>query len=379
MIDQTQNRIRTVLLGATLVVTAGLTVLSIVGSFIGPERARTAVNGPLVWLWIFLAAFLMAGIVWSANILRRWASLCMHSGVVLVLIGSMYNSPAGHAMAGRIMGAAKPAHGYMQIVKGHSSGVLFDEDGKPIAQLPFDLQLKDFSVEYYPSVEGPWQLWAVWPDDQVQLAWKAGQDVAIGTTGVTLRVEEYLPHAKPTYAQPATTTAAGRTASQAERLIGAEADAPGGLPAMRFSVARKDGGHGRAWLVAVPDKPMAAIGLEDLLGPGAGSDVGIYLVKPDAPVRSYRSDIEVVEGDKVMKTASVEVNHPLHYGGYDFTQNSYDMQGGRYTILAATSDTGLWVVYAGMAMVGLGAAGSCWLMPAIAYFRRKGPPAGEGV
>lgn len=375
MSDHTQNRIRTVLLWVTLAVTAGLTVLSIVGSFMGPERTRAAVNGPMAIVWIVLATFVMTSIIWSSNILRRWSSLCMHAGVVLVLIGSMYNSPAGHTLAGRILGATKPFKGYMQIDRCGDTNELCDEDGKPIAHLPFSLQLKDFSIEYYPLMDGDWELWAVAAYSQphssagglphsepVQLHWKVGQLVAIPGTVVALRVIEYLPAARPTFDGPE------------RNLTGAQADPESDVPAMKLAIKRPDGQEATAWLVVRHGQSMAGFSLRDVLGSeAAGGDVGIYLVRPQShsPVKAYRSEVEVIEGGKTVAREVIEVNHPLHYGGYHFNQFSYDVEGGRYTVLSVTSDTGLWVVYVGMALVVLGVFGFCWIVPAIAFLRGR--------
>jgi hypothetical protein len=40
-------------------------------------------------------------------------------------------------------------------------------------------------------------------------------------------------------------------------------------------------------------------------------------------VKDYISELEIVRNGNVVAAKNVEVNHPLHYGGYHFFQRSY--------------------------------------------------------
>ena len=75
---------------------------------------------------------------------------------------------------------------------------------------------------------------------------------------------------------------------------------------------------------------------------------------------------ELGETDKV-----IEVNDPLHYGGYHFYQNSYDHRAWTYTLLEAVSDSGLPVVYAGFVLLMAGSAVHFWLVPALGALNRS--------
>ncbi len=88
---------------------------------------------------------------------------------------------------------------------------------------------------------------------------------------------------------------------------------------------------------------------------------------PDADgrrvVSDYLSDISVIEDGKVVKRKTIELNKPLHYGGYYFYQSSFDEAAGKYTVLAVASDSGLFVVFAGYVLLVAGLFGRCWLAP----------------
>jgi len=154
---------------------------------------------------------------------------------------------------------------------------------------------------------------------------------------------------------------------------GARAAPPGAPPAMELVVTH-EAGQVRRWLIAKdPDRPVQ-LSLAELLGPqtapagGAhpGMDGGTYLIlaAPRGPIRDYFSHLAVFEEDRQVAEKVIQVNDPLHYGGYHFYQHSYDAHGGRYTVLAVESDSGLWPVYAGFAMLCAGTFWACWVRPA---------------
>jgi|TARA_Y100000031_G_scaffold150211_1_gene189202 hypothetical protein len=80
-------------------------------------------------------------------------------------------------------------------------------------------------------------------------------------------------------------------------------------------------------------------------------------------IRDYFSDLMLFEEEKLVAQQVVEVNHPLHYGGYHFYQESYDHENEQYTILSVASDSGLNLVYTGYLMLSLGVVWLFWLRP----------------
>lgn len=80
-------------------------------------------------------------------------------------------------------------------------------------------------------------------------------------------------------------------------------------------------------------------------------------------VREYSARVTVfAEGGEVPE-AVIEVNRPLHWGGYHFSLQGGDSGSRAYAILRAKPDSGLWAVYAGMALLCGGAFWICWLRP----------------
>lgn len=88
--------------------------------------------------------------------------------------------------------------------------------------------------------------------------------------------------------------------------------------------------------------------------------VDYYAPKGQA-VRDYISSLAVIENNKTAVEKNVEVNHPLHYGGYYFYQYSYDTQAGQYSVFMVVSDTGLGLVYGGYVMLCAGVIWHFWL------------------
>jgi hypothetical protein len=141
------------------------------------------------------------------------------------------------------------------------------------------------------------------------------------------------------------------------------------------------------WFLPQPGDMYAMISLEPVLGPpdpapgaGDGHSHGIavarlYLARPIAGVKDYLSDLAVVDEGQQMLEQTIEVNHPLHFGGYHFYQYDYDQEGEQYTILSVTSDSGLLLVYAGFILLVAGAFFQGWLLPAWNFLARRRPDA----
>ena len=99
-----------------------------------------------------------------------------------------------------------------------------------------------------------------------------------------------------------------------------------------------------------------------------------YVIRYRKTISDYISELEVVTEDgKMLASKDIEVNKPLHYGGYHFYQSSYqDVGGGKYaTILSLTSDSGLYIVYAGFIAMCGGIVYHQWLRPITNKYRRK--------
>lgn len=155
----------------------------------------------------------------------------------------------------------------------------------------------------------------------------------------------------------------------------AEEDPASDVPAMQVELAYGDR-TSTEWLLPEPGADLARLSLAPLVR-GRTPDHGdmddamapeLFLLRPVGDVSAYKSHVEVREGGRTVAAATIEVNDPLHWGGYHFYQHSYDSRNESYTILSVASDSGLAAVYLGMALLALGAFGRFWAGPGRAFF-----------
>lgn len=92
-------------------------------------------------------------------------------------------------------------------------------------------------------------------------------------------------------------------------------------------------------------------------------------------IKDYKSTLAITEQGREVLRKTIEVNRPLHYGGYHFYQNGFDMENHRYTILHIASDSGLPLVYCGYCLIIVGIFGRYWISPITKYFKRRGTDA----
>lgn len=225
-----------------------LTALSVYGAFIGAEQAKELFNSlPMQMFWFLVAVALLASLVLFPSLIKRPSLLLIHLGCVAILAGSIWASETGHAMQKRLFGSDKLRCGRMLVYEHHKINQVLMSGHHGLFQLPFEIGLDGFRIDYYDS-------------------------------------------------------------------------------------------------------------------PSAGGQ--------QTP-KEFFSDISVIENDRVVRKQTIEVNKPLHYGGYYFYQQSFDQKDGKYTILSVVSDNGLYTVFAGYALLTAGLFGRCWLAPAVRLLRKK--------
>ncbi len=455
---------------------AGLFVLagwSVVGAFLGAERSAIFFQSiPLAVFWFALAAATLASIISFPRFIRSPGLLGMHLGWVLLIVGGMLGSRAGHRFAAWLGAPEKIPAGYMFIGQGEGEDTIHgDEHSEVRGTLPFTVQLRKFDVEYYPIERERWEFqYQVYrPDGGASLEsveWKLDKPVKIPGTDMTLRVRRFVERPGPWGPPVLRVTPRVATDKTADltmlmpAVIGSGAvwpdpkikfrvvrlfrnfqiagkspiDAPGDEenPAVELEVDLPDGrtirhfaftedltaGVDRDWgdgmdIVYLPDQPHPAklagqyrpcrlaamvsvnragdsltrwlivradddrdaISLESLFADNpswraAGSPVLGLRGKTQA-VRVYRSELSVIRDGREVAKKTVTVNDPLHYGGYHFYQMDHDTQRWEYTVLSVRSDSGLWVVYAGMTLLCAGAFVRFWLAPIAAGMRRR--------
>jgi hypothetical protein len=326
---------------AAMVAIFALTLLSVVGAFLGAARARALFNSAFAQIyWCLLLALLLAGFMVFRRLVRKPGLLSIHAGCVLVLAGGMWGSQSGHRLANRLLGRQKIPKGDLVIYEGQSERHLLGEDlREPLGELPFSIMLKDFRLEYYPEDESATGLIRLETEDgeYFELVARPGQEVGLGEGKGRITVVQSFTHFKI------------RIENGQQIVTDDEADAVN--PAVEVEIDRPDGTSYRRYV------------FERFPGFGHGqNDLRLsYVASRPRVIRDFYSDIVVRENGRDVISKTIEVNHPLHYGGYHFYQHSYDADGGAYTILSVTSDSGLYAVFAGYWMLSLGLLWHFWL------------------
>ena len=354
---------RRIWLWAALIAIAVLAVLSIVGAFLGSDRAGEMFNSlPLAIFWAVLTALLVGGFVASGRMIRRPGLLAMHLGAVLVLAGGMWGSEAGHLLRAGLTGAEKPRKGYMVIWQGQTESRLYElNHPEELRSLEFEVKLEKFWVEYYPADEPPYLAVGIARGgiaaarQSHRIDWTIGRETPIPFTDARVRVLQFFPAAR---------------ATKKAGVMHVVPDASG-QPACKLELTQGERVV-RGWLIADHRPGPAPLPLAKLYATAgkwrqAGAPT-LFLVKT-AAVRDFKSRLSIVRDGQVVAGKVIEVNHPLHYGGYHFYQLDYDKAAGRYTVLLVVSDAGLAVVYAGLVLICAGAVWRFWVGPAWRYFK----------
>ena len=323
------SRFRRAVLWAALIAVILLTLLSIYGAFIGADRAQAFFNSlPLAIYWFALTALLIVAIAIFRRLLQIPALLLMHLGCVLILLGGMWGSKAGHVMQRQLFGIDKIPRSQLQMKIGDqtpNSHVVI-EDGNSVGELPFAVRLKDFRMEYYEPGE---IIIRNHTGRVLRLPAKPGAQVSLDKLG-KITVQKAFENFK----------------LRAEGDKQVPYDAPGGLnPAVQVMVERPDGSATAGYVF-------------EYFAPIFTEAIGFDLTYQRA-IKDYISEVEIVVDGKTAAAKAIEVNHPLHYGGYHLYQYSLDERG-EYTVLQAVSDSGLNLVYGGYVMLIAGVFWQFW-------------------
>jgi len=328
-----------------------LTILSVFGAFYGAEKAKLVFNSiPLGIYWAGFAVLLVAAFVGFSRLLHKPGLFMLHAGCLLVLAGGMWGSQAGHQLQKRFLDSQKIPSGYMVIYEGESEKHIFAEDFKQtLGELPFSIKLKDFRLEYYPADEDsvPRLYIKTHEGEVLQLIAKVGEEISLGQSKAKLRIVRTFGNFKiQTENGKRIVTDEGQ--GQENPAVEVEIEVPDGNSYIRYVFERFAGfSHG-----------------ENLLQLS-------YVLQGPQIIRDYFSDVVIIENGKEVAGKSIEVNHPLHYGGYHFYQHSYDSQAGKYTILSVTSDSGLYAVYGGYWLLCVGVLWQFWFRHIVGHIKSK--------
>ena len=318
-----------------------LAFLSILGAFYGAEKAKLLFNSvSLQFYWSALFILLIMGFLRFRSLLRRPGLFMIHAGCLLVLVGAMWSSESGHRLAFRLLGNHKIPEGYMVIEEGLAEKNLFTSDfTEVLGELPFSIKLKDFRLEYYkPDKPITAMLNIKTPDGQnLQLPAKIGQMISLGQGKGKITIVRTFRNFK-------------IRIRNGERVVTDEKES-GVNPAVEIEVEQPDGSkYTRYVFEHFPD-----------FGQGEDTLQLSYVSQEPQVIRDFLSEVVVIKNGKEATKKVIEVNHPLHYGGYHFYQHSYDSEEGKYTVLSVTSDSGLFCVYAGYWALCLGVIWHLWI------------------
>ncbi|HUS46991.1 MAG TPA: cytochrome c biogenesis protein ResB [Phycisphaerae bacterium] len=95
----------------------------------------------------------------------------------------------------------------------------------------------------------------------------------------------------------------------------------------------------------------------------------IFLAGPPQQVKSYKADVAVIEDGREAARKVIEINKPLHYGGYHVYYDDVEQEEWNSVRLFVRSDSYLRVAYAGLFLLCAGAFWHFWLAPAVRFAR----------
>ncbi len=325
------SRFRRAVLWIGLALIILLIFLSIYGAFIGAERAKSLFNSlPLSLYWIALTVLLIGGILIFRRLIHVRGLLFIHAGCVLILVGAILGSQAGHKIQQNLFGIDKIPAGKMLIYEGQSENRVLLEDGEQIGELPFHVKLKDFRIVYYK------------PDFlQVQTRqgkrWRIpveiGKEIPLNGDGDTIKILQVFENFK--------------LKSEDGKYVPYDDSQPGTNPTVEVGIKAPDG------------QVITRYVFERFSGHIYPDDN--YELSYQRVISDYVSELQIIRDNEVIAQKDIEVNYPLHFDGYHFYQADYDKQAGQYTVLMVVSDTGLNFVYAGFLMLCAGVFRHFWI------------------
>jgi hypothetical protein len=325
-----KNGFRRVALWAGLLAILLLIAFSIYGAFIGAESAKGFFNSiPLSVYWLAFGALIVTGIAIFKRLLCWRGLFLIHLGCIIILTGGIIGSQAGFKFQDKLFGTDTIRTGQMIINEGTTERAVELEDGV-IKMLPFAIKLADFRIEYYQ----PGQLIISTPAGEgFKIPAEPGQKYVLGNDLGSVEIVRRFENFKLT--------------REGDKRVAIE-DANGGPnPALEVLLKKPDGTETTRYVF-------------ERFRSHARPDDNLQFSYRRS-VKDFISDVEVVKDNKVVTRKSIEVNKPLHYGGYLFYQQGYDTDAGRYTVLGVTNDKGLGIVFLGYILLCAGVFWQFWL------------------
>ncbi|MBI4436672.1 MAG: cytochrome c biogenesis protein ResB [Candidatus Omnitrophica bacterium] len=117
-----------------------ITLILMIAALLKPETAWQYIYiSPFFFLlWVFLSISLLCALFFRFRFrFKSLGSILTHACVVLILIGGAVSAFFGE-------------RGFIELEEGQSSDLFYDDADRTHA-LPFEIALKDFSIDYYPG------------------------------------------------------------------------------------------------------------------------------------------------------------------------------------------------------------------------------------
>lgn len=318
----------------TALLLTGFIGFSVKAAFMGAQRAQTFFNStPITIFWSFLLVVLIAGFFVYASLRKRFALRLIHLGCILVLAGGMYGSQKGHILLGRFLQTQSLTKGKLSLRQGQSSDLVVSGKTGEDYQLPFSILLKEAFIEYYdePAI-------GIHFSDGVSFKIPAvvGSVFQVPDHRGTIQIIKVYRNFK-------------LKRQNDDRLVPFDSPEPGSNRAYELVFTPTDGAVESNFVFE--RFPMHAI-------PGQTFHAG-YIAP--AMVKDYKSTLQILDDGQLVKEVTIEVNKPLYYSGYHLYQSTfgYDEQGVISGIML-TSARGVWIVFAGYAMIFVGLVSRFW-------------------
>jgi hypothetical protein len=325
------SKLKRMLMWAGLVLILLLIFLSVYGAFIGAEKAQDFFSSlSLAVYWLALTLTLIAGIIAFRRLIHVLGLLLIHLGCILVLAGGIWGSAVADKLRAKLFSTDTIQAGRMAIFEGAVENRVTLQGSDLVKQLPFQVKLKDFRLEYY-------EPGSLLIQNRQGKHWKipaeVGAEFFLGDDVGRLKILKVFENFK--------------IKIEGDERAAYDAVGSGSNPAVQIQIESPDG---EVTTKYVFERFPSHVHPEDKIA-----------LRYQRVVREYISELQIIQNDKVVAEKDIQVNDPLHFGGYHFYQNSYDAEAGRYTILMVVSDTGLNLVYGGYLMLCVGVFWHFWL------------------
>jgi hypothetical protein len=325
-----KNHLKRLILWAGLFLVILLTVFSIYGAFIGADKAKQFFNSvPLTVYWLAFAVVLISAIPAFRRLISSPASFLTHFGCILIIAGALWGSQAGFKIRHSLFHTGLIRSGEMIIREGETQKIVMTEsEGE--GKLPFAIKLVDFKIEYYQ----PGRLIIKTPQGTgFKLSAETGKNYDLGPDLGSVEIVRRFDHF--------------RMLLEGDKKTAIDDPNPGAPenPALELRLMDPNGGEKTRYV------------FERFEG-HRHTDNLVFAYKKT--IRDFISDVEVIKDGSVIVRKSIEVNKPLHFGGYRFYQQGYDEIAGAYTVLGVVGDNGLGVVYIGYILLCAGVFWRLW-------------------